>query len=464
LTVVGEKLRAIRLARGLTQEELASRSGYGVRTLRRIERGQAQPHPRTLREIAQALGVDASRLLPDPSLNPDEPRTARSKHAEGRASIEIRVETGQEDAQSCALASDINAELARRLSRVRVLDVSVADYDGLPASSGEESWRAYELTTRVRIDESRVRVWIALSDPHARRMLWADRFDLIECRPDVLALCDRASEQIFAGLHTELLDAEIARSVPADVAPAPWDEMMHAIRLALRKTPEGIEEGIGRLEVLLRTHPDFFPACATLATLLPYHFSTSDPERALRDARELAERCVRLDPRYVPGQTALAAILTLQAHHSRALAHAQIALDLEPLYGPPHRVLAEALLGLDRLKEGLAAANEAIRLTPDWDPLMFEAWLVQGICLFAAGELVRASDAVRCSIAAATGPHAQLWLAVCLAAQGQLDDARSVYALLAENVSVDAVCTLRGISNQPYAGTFDAALAILRKT
>ncbi|WP_433081949.1 ATP-binding protein [Dactylosporangium sp. CA-052675] len=54
-------LRASRLERGLTQDELAARSGLGVRTLRELERGRvARPQRNTLALLADALDLTGS--------------------------------------------------------------------------------------------------------------------------------------------------------------------------------------------------------------------------------------------------------------------------------------------------------------------------------------------------------------------------------------------------------------------
>ncbi|HTJ38694.1 MAG TPA: helix-turn-helix transcriptional regulator, partial [Dactylosporangium sp.] len=51
-------LRARRLARGLTQDELATRARLGVRTLRELERGRvARPQRNTVALLADALGL-----------------------------------------------------------------------------------------------------------------------------------------------------------------------------------------------------------------------------------------------------------------------------------------------------------------------------------------------------------------------------------------------------------------------
>ncbi|MEV7777762.1 helix-turn-helix transcriptional regulator [Kitasatospora sp. NPDC088351] len=56
----GGLLRSTREAAGLTQEELAERSGLSARAIGNLERGRARPRVDSLRRIVQALGV-ASR-------------------------------------------------------------------------------------------------------------------------------------------------------------------------------------------------------------------------------------------------------------------------------------------------------------------------------------------------------------------------------------------------------------------
>jgi tetratricopeptide (TPR) repeat protein/transcriptional regulator with XRE-family HTH domain len=57
----GELLRRYRLASGLSQEELAERSGLAVRTIANMERGRtARPHRRSVRSIALALTLPES--------------------------------------------------------------------------------------------------------------------------------------------------------------------------------------------------------------------------------------------------------------------------------------------------------------------------------------------------------------------------------------------------------------------
>ena len=55
---LGELLRRLRAEKGLTQEELAEKSGMSVRALSSLECGTSAPRIKTTRLIAAALEVD----------------------------------------------------------------------------------------------------------------------------------------------------------------------------------------------------------------------------------------------------------------------------------------------------------------------------------------------------------------------------------------------------------------------
>ncbi len=59
------RLRELREARLLTQQQLAEKAGVGVATIIRTETGQVAPHFQTIRKLALALGVEPDELIPD---------------------------------------------------------------------------------------------------------------------------------------------------------------------------------------------------------------------------------------------------------------------------------------------------------------------------------------------------------------------------------------------------------------
>jgi len=62
---LGQRLRALRLAEGLTQAELARRTGIHRPNIARVEAGRHTPSLETLARLAAAIGVPIKRVLSD---------------------------------------------------------------------------------------------------------------------------------------------------------------------------------------------------------------------------------------------------------------------------------------------------------------------------------------------------------------------------------------------------------------
>ena len=73
---VGESLRRLRLRAGFNQQDLATRAGISVRTLRNVESGALSPQAASIHRLAAALGVSAAELDEllggAPATSPDE--------------------------------------------------------------------------------------------------------------------------------------------------------------------------------------------------------------------------------------------------------------------------------------------------------------------------------------------------------------------------------------------------------
>ncbi len=60
---VGRKVRELRKARGLLQQELADRAGVSRQTVVNLENGRHVPETATLAKIAKGLGVGLGELF-----------------------------------------------------------------------------------------------------------------------------------------------------------------------------------------------------------------------------------------------------------------------------------------------------------------------------------------------------------------------------------------------------------------
>jgi transcriptional regulator with XRE-family HTH domain len=57
-----QNLRRLRLARFLSQAELARQTGLHTLTISRLEAGRVKPSTRTVRALAQGLGIEPAEL------------------------------------------------------------------------------------------------------------------------------------------------------------------------------------------------------------------------------------------------------------------------------------------------------------------------------------------------------------------------------------------------------------------
>ena len=62
---IGKRIREVRKLKGMTQEELAKKSNLSTMSIRRYESGERTAPERTLKKIADALGVPASEFGPE---------------------------------------------------------------------------------------------------------------------------------------------------------------------------------------------------------------------------------------------------------------------------------------------------------------------------------------------------------------------------------------------------------------
>lgn len=64
--LVGSNFSRLRRDKGMTQEQVAERSGFSQQYISGLERGRRNPTVVTLYELAQALGADFLELLKAP--------------------------------------------------------------------------------------------------------------------------------------------------------------------------------------------------------------------------------------------------------------------------------------------------------------------------------------------------------------------------------------------------------------
>ena len=61
---IAQKIKQVRTEKGLTQLDVAEKSGVSVNYFARIERADVKPSVETLEKVVKALGVKSSDILP----------------------------------------------------------------------------------------------------------------------------------------------------------------------------------------------------------------------------------------------------------------------------------------------------------------------------------------------------------------------------------------------------------------
>lgn len=74
LLQLGERVKALRVTRGLSQEELAERAGMSLKHLGEIERAATEPSITAVLGLCKGLEVRVLELLPDPARLTPEPK------------------------------------------------------------------------------------------------------------------------------------------------------------------------------------------------------------------------------------------------------------------------------------------------------------------------------------------------------------------------------------------------------
>lgn len=72
LKVVGERLSGLRLARNLTQQQVADQAGVGLRTVQRLELGAVATQFSGLIRVCRVLGLveNLETFIPEPAVSP----------------------------------------------------------------------------------------------------------------------------------------------------------------------------------------------------------------------------------------------------------------------------------------------------------------------------------------------------------------------------------------------------------
>jgi adenylate cyclase len=187
----------------------------------------------------------------------------------------------------------------------------------------------YLIQGSVRRAGTKVRVTAELIAPENSEQLWAGRYD--RDIGDLFAMQDEITTNLCAALATEIYRAEAYAPARSSNDPTAWDRFLRGLSHYYKPTKADYETSIDLFRQAIALDPALSIARAYLATILTQgvHFgwirSTSE---LWREALDLAESSVRLDPRSSFAFSILSYLNAMEGHHDAAMEAARKAVGL----------------------------------------------------------------------------------------------------------------------------------------
>lgn len=287
----------------------------------------------------------------------------------------------------------------------------------------------YVLDGSVRRQATRLRINAELIDVVANRAVWAQRFE--GTNEDVFEFQDRIATSIVGSLEPRVQAVEAARigDRPTESLDA-YNCVLKALSRLYLFTAESYREAGELFERAIALDPAYAQAHAYMAWWLNFQIGegrSTDPEADKARALAVSRRAVELDPEDSFALAVAGHLLAFLAHKpddAEGLFEQALALNQNSAFAWGVSALTFAYLG--RPDEALERLQNAWRLNP-FDPLNFYFWIVAGIAEFVAGRYDEAIAWLRKSKRANPRFIASLrMLAASLALSGDESGAREV--------------------------------------
>lgn len=375
----------------------------------------------TASPLAAASAADAARTAPG-----------------WRASIAVMPFRGDEPGRD-ALAEGLVQDVIAGLSRLRGVRVTARGSVFALAERGiadEEAGRLlgvdYLATGSVRRTETGIAIAAQLVETRSSDILWADRFD---CGgPELFEALDAIGARIVGSLASEIEISERNRAMlrhPDSLGA--WESFHRGLWHMYRFTGADNDRAQGLFRRAAELDPTFARAHAGLSFT---HFQNAfllrpqDRRQETEAALETAGLSLAADERDPTAHWAMGRALWLAGDDREAASELRTSVALSPGFSMGHYALAFVSSQSGDAEAAVTASDHARELSP-FDPLLFGMLGARAMALFRLGRFEEAADA---AVGAASRPNAHVHIraiaALCLAAAGRLDLARSYAAII----------------------------------
>ncbi|HID29113.1 MAG TPA: hypothetical protein EYP19_03815 [Desulfobacterales bacterium] len=323
------------------------------------------------------------------------------------------------------------------LSSILSLKESMSDYMEIAHRLGVN----YILRGSLRGGEpsENIRITAQLYDSSSGNQLWGRRFD--RKMSDSLRMQDELATNIVQGMVESLPGVAPAVERESHVgnreAYELYKQAMHLVNPPA--DPWRLIAARRAFERVIELDPEWAGGYAGAAYTYAFHVwwgHSKEPVIDRSHALELADKALTLDSSFGLAYSALAFVYLSQRDFDRALSYSELAVKFQP--GSPYIQAYHGFIQCANgdAETGLAFAQRALRLDPVYPRTPFMNIL--GIINFHAGNHVRAQELFQRNIerGGPNSPGTQVYLAATLASLGRLDEAGTIYKLIATQKEV----------------------------
>src|SRR6516164_9528446 len=240
---------------------------------------------------------------------------------------------------------------------------------------GQELGVRYVVEGSVRKSGRRVRVTVQLIQADTGHHIMAERYD--RDLTDLFELQDEITHAIAGAIEPEILKFErdrIAERPPR--SEDAYELYQRGVFHHYRHTKTDNIEAQAYFRRTLAIDAQYPQALAGLANAVCVAANlgwAENTEGNYKEAFEVAQRAVTLDPRYPNARFALGGVCMWTRRSERGIAEFEEAIKLNPSFAAAHVLLGQMYLYSGRREEAIERAEKGIRLSPT-DPRLF-IWL-----------------------------------------------------------------------------------------
>jgi TolB-like protein/lipoprotein NlpI len=273
------------------------------------------------------------------------------------------------DAADNYFSEGITGDIINALGRFPTLTVKAASLavplkDKVPAEVGRSLGVRYLVEGSVRRAADRVRVSTRLTDAPQGTVLWSEQFE--KQLKDIFDVQDAITLHVAGTLAANVTRLEQQRALakrPENLDA--YDLVLRGRAALLRWSRSENREARQLFEQALRLDPNYAAAYAWLGLAYRYMATlgwTEFPDEMLARAEEVARKALSLDPESIAAYQVLSRVHTVRLQYDLALAETDRALALNPSDSESHAARGDALLWMGRVDEAIAQLEIAFAL------------------------------------------------------------------------------------------------------